>query len=370
MRGTPAKKTPPRNQSPQGTPQQAPKGPEPNISDFTTPAKAGHPVGVAYLTTPLPARSPAHLAEARVTDTIAAATANASAAASAGPKPSFCSRCCFGDSAVKKAQRDAAIQVQAIHRGRLARRQQQSGVIPAAEPAAAPAAEPVAAPAAEPVAAPDAKPIPATLDAAEVTNVEQHKFALCRCLRRPTETEEMEESAAVIRLQAIQRGRLARKGWEPEDTNVPEEAESAPLAESASPAPGIFMRCFQPTTKSDKTETEAEVGRSRSEAAIRVQAIQRGKLARKGWEPPVQTPSKLTLLLSAKLAELKVLIHKCFNGGMTVEEKRAKAEAAFRVQAIQRGKQSRANERVKADAAARVQAIQRGRRARANDHSA
>jgi len=148
----------------------------------------------------------------------------------------------------------AAVKIQAVHRGKAARRQVEESKAAAAEVAAA--------------------------DAEVVSSEEATTTAM-----------KAEEEAAAVKIQAVHRGKSARRaldagtGDAPEEPTTPLPAAMAAAEEAKAPLPAAPVDDTEapPSVAAEAAATEAEVAEQEA-AATRIQAKHRGNAARRGMD--------------------------------------------------------------------------------------
>jgi ankyrin repeat protein len=146
------------------------------------------------------------------------------------------------------------------------------------------------------------------------------------------EAEEGEDTAdteaAAMRIQAMQRGKAARK-------DLADQKDAATK--------------MQAVQRGRKGREEAKTRKDEGEAATRVQAIQRGRQSRREMEEQKAAATKIAAMQRGKMSRQEL------------EEQKA---AAQKIQAMQRGKQSRQDLADQQAAATKLQAMQRGKMSR------
>ena len=199
----------------------------------------------------------------------------------------------------------------------------------------------------------------------------------------------METDVAAKRIQAIQRGKQARRdaaenkkaatsvqanfrGWKSRQS-MKQKAEAAEEEEQAQAATKIAAMHRGKAARRERAE--------QAEAATKMQAIQRGRMARKGKEPVAIAPDTEVAYDPAE-ADAATLIQAQMRGRATRREMKAQAEgkkieeelgltgseeesaAIARMQAQQRGKMARKEMAEQQNAASKIAAVQRGKQDR------
>eukprot|EP00928_Gymnodinium_smaydae_P073158 TRINITY_DN563_c0_g1_i1.p1 TRINITY_DN563_c0_g1~~TRINITY_DN563_c0_g1_i1.p1 ORF type:complete len:735 (+),score=182.16 TRINITY_DN563_c0_g1_i1:253-2457(+) len=246
----------------------------------------------------------------------------------------------------------AAAKIQAIHRGKLARRESQETAIEREQAAAA----------------------------TKIQAIHRGKMARRSQVANDDKVEDSiddvvadlamgspEEQAAALKIQALQRGKLARR--ESEALRVEREEQTAAAVKIQAIQRGKLTRRSMMSKAAQEEEVISEVvsdlavGTPEEQAAaLKIQAIQRGKLARRNLAANASEKDQPPVAVDDIIADL---------ASGTPEEQ----AAAIKLQALQRGKLARREseamrvEREEQTAAAtKIQAIHRGKKARRNMH--
>ena len=162
------------------------------------------------------------------------------------------------------------------------------------------------------------------------------------------EAAQEEIEAAAARVQSIQRGRLARKERE-------EQKAAATKVQAAKR--GSKARKQQAAAKQEREEQSA--------AATKMQARQRGRNARKGSKEIEEPAGESIADAQVEAAEAEAAEAQEEADAMAyLEEDPAAAASATKMQAMQRGRQARKEKEEQQQAATKMQARQRGKNAR------
>ena len=174
--------------------------------------------------------------------------------------------------------------------------------------------------------------------------------------------EKREQEAAAVKIQAVHRGKQARKELEEKRRDVPEAPPAASAVESDSAAVESMVEelvdevsaSTEPVGGADNDDLEEQAA-----AAVKIQAVHRGKQARKELEEKREQEA----------AAVKIqAVHRGKQARKELEEKREMESAALKIQAVHRGKQTRMELRKEreeqAAAALKIQAVHRGKQTR------
>ena len=173
--------------------------------------------------------------------------------------------------------------------------------------------------------------------------------------------EKREQEAAAVKIQAVHRGKQARKELEEKRRDVPEAPPAASAVESDSAAVESMVEelvdevsaSTEPVGGADNDDLEEQAA-----AAVKIQAVHRGKQARKELEEKREQEA----------AAVKIqAVHRGKQARKELEEKREMESAALKIQAVHRGKQARKEleeKREMESAALKIQAVHRGKQTR------
>ena len=174
--------------------------------------------------------------------------------------------------------------------------------------------------------------------------------------------EKREQEAAAVKIQAVHRGKQTRKELEEKRRDVPEAPPAASAVESDSAAVESMVEelvdevsaSTEPVGGADNDDLEEQAA-----AAVKIQAVHRGKQARKELEEKREQEA----------AAVKIqAVHRGKQARKELEEKREMESAALKIQAVHRGKQTRMELRKEreeqAAAALKIQAVHRGKQTR------
>jgi len=147
--------------------------------------------------------------------------------------------------------------------------------------------------------------------------------------------EKREQEAAAVKIQAVHRGKQARKELEEKRRDVPE----APPAESAVESDSAAVESMVEELVDEVSASTEPVGgaddddlEEQAAAAVKIQAVHRGKQARKELQEKREQES----------AAVKIqAVHRGKQARKEIEEKREMESAALKIQAVHRGKQTR-----------------------------
>jgi Ca2+-binding EF-hand superfamily protein len=162
------------------------------------------------------------------------------------------------------------------------------------------------------------------------------------------------QTAAAVKIQAVHRGKQARKELQKQKDEQPEESDGGAVDTSVAEIVDALSASEDDAEADDALETQAA-------AALKIQAVHRGKRARR----ELQT-QKEQIAATVKIQA----VHRGKQARKEVQETREQTAAAVKIQAVHRGKAARLELQTQWEqtaAALTIQAVHRGKQTR-KDH--